>query len=105
MIFMYDFKKFCSTVDDLKSSNIQLKLFGQMEEKFSGSYAGFDTPPNNTLSIHIVALTSIGTFYCQEGIKFKDSDSVENAKKSFESLSVSQADVSFDKETGCITFK
>lgn len=105
MIFMHDFKKFCSTIDELKSSNIQLKLFGQMEEKFSGAYAGFEAPLNNTLSIHIVALTSIGTFYCHEGIKLKDSDAVEIAKKAFESLSVSQTDVSFNKETGCIIFK
>ena len=59
MILLNDIEKFYSTIMELKESQIQFKLYGNMEETFAGAFAGFEQPPNNTLRIKIVALTGI----------------------------------------------
>ena len=102
MIYMQDFSKFCTIITELQNSNVQLKLFGKMEESFSGGYTGFDTPPNNALCIHIAALTSIGTFYCNSNIRLNDVDATANAKEKFEALDVFPSDISYIRESGTI---
>ncbi len=104
MVLIYNLKKFCSIIDDLSSSNISIKIYGNYSEIFIGAHAGFQTPPNNTFSIKFVALTSIGTFYCSENIKLSDIDSIQSAKALINSLSITEANISLNRETGIITF-
>lgn len=104
MILVNDFQKFHSIITELGESQIQYKLYGKMEETFSGAYVGFDdTPPNNTLRIKLVALTAIGTIYCNSSIKLTENDSVQIAKQLFEKLPVSGSEVSYHGDSGNIT--
>lgn len=103
MIVINDFQKFYSMLTELNESKIQYKLYGNMEETFSGAYAGFDTPPNNTLRIKLVALTSIGTMFCNSSIKLANDDSVRLAKQQFSRLSISESCISYNKDSGNIT--
>lgn len=103
MIVINDFQKFYSMLTELNESKIQYKLYGNMEETFSGAYAGFDTPPNNTLRIKLVALTSIGTMFCNSSIKLANDDSVRLAKQQFSGLSISESCISYNKDSGNIT--
>ena len=105
MIYMDDINKFSSVIGGLKSSGVPVFLYGYEEETFSGAYAGLDTPPNNTLIIRIVALTSVGTIYCNSHTKLKDPEKSENAKRIYQQLSVSDAHVSYDKDSGTVSIK
>lgn len=105
MIYIDDINKFFCVISDLKNSGIPVHLYGNAEETFSGAYAGFDTPPNNTLIIRIVALTSVGTIYCNSHTKLKDSEKTENAKQIYQQLSVSDAEVSYINESGTVSIK
>ena len=105
MIYMDDINKFFSVINDLKSSGVHVHLYGNSKETFTGAHAGFDTPPNNTLIIHIVALTSVGTIYCNSCTKLKDVEKVETAKTIYQQLSVSDADVSYISESGTVKIK
>ncbi len=103
MIVINDFQKFYTVLTELDESNIQYKLYGNMEETFSGAHAGFDTPPNNTLRIKLVALTTIGTIFCNSSIKLANADSVQLVKQQFSELSVSESGISYNKDSGNIT--
>lgn len=105
MVYMEDINKFFSIINDLKNSGVHVNLYGNAEETFSGAFAGFETPPNNTLIIRIVALTSVGTLYCNNSTKLKNVEQVENAKRIFQQLSVSNADVSYISESGTVKIK
>lgn len=105
MIYIDDICKFHSIITDLKDSGVSVHLYGNSTECFSGAYAGFDTPPNNTLAIRIVTLTSVGTIYCNSFTKLKESETVENAKQLYNQLSVTNAQVSYSKDSGTVTIK
>lgn len=105
MIYTDDICKFHAIITDLKNSGVSVHLYGNSTECFSGAYAGFDTPPNNTLTIRIVALTSVGTIYCNSFTKLKESETVENAKQLYNQLSVTDAQVSYSKDSGIVTLK
>lgn len=105
MIYIDDICKFHSIITDLQDSGVSVHLYGNSTECFSGAYAGFDTPPNNTLAIRIVALTSVGTIYCNSFTKLKESETVENAKQLYNQLSVTNAHVSYSKDSGTVTIK
>lgn len=105
MICINDFQKFLSVIGNLKESNIPVFLYGKSEEKFSGAYAGLGTPPNNTFSLRIAALTSVGTIYCSDSIKLSNSEEVKNAKRLLEELSVFPADVLYKSESGNVVIR
>ena len=105
MIYIDDICKFHSIITDLQDSGVSVHLYGNSTECFSGAYAGFDTPPNNTLAIRIVALTSVGTIYCNSFTKLKESETVENAKQLYNQLSVTNAQVYYSKDSGTVTIK
>lgn len=105
MIRINDFTKFYSIIDDLQKTNTTVKLFGKKQETFCGMHAGLERPTNNFLNITIVALTSIGTIYCNQNIKLSDNDLIENATKLFSNLNVSECEISLNKDTGVISFK
>lgn len=105
MIYMEDINKFFSIISDLKTSDVHVSLYGNAKETFSGAFVGFETPPNNTLIIRIVALTSIGTLYCNNSTKLEDVEQIENAKRIYQQLSVSDAEVSYIKESGTVSIK
>lgn len=102
MILLTDIEKFYSMISELKESQIQFKLYGNMEETFTGAYAGFEKPANNTLRIKIVALTGIGTIYCNVSIKLKNTDATELAKRIYSDLPISETQISYDKDSGNI---
>lgn len=60
---------------------------------------------NSALAIRIVALTSVGTIYCNSFTKLKESETVENAKQLYNQLSVTNAQVSYSKDSGTVTIK
>lgn len=105
MIYTDDICKFHAIITDLKNSGVSVHLYGNSTECFSGAYAGFNTPPNNTLAIHIVALTSVGTIYCNSYTRLKEQEVVENAKQLYDQLSVRNAQVSYSKDSGTVTIK
>lgn len=103
MILINKFEKFRSIINDLSSSNIPVKIYGKYSEVFTGSHAGFQTPPNNTLSIKIVALTSIGTIYYNENIKLSNTDAVQTFKTIINSMNITESDISFNRDSGIVT--
>ena len=103
MILLNDIERFNSMIASLTESQIQFKLYGNMEETYTGAFAGIEKPPNNTLRIKIAALTSIGTIYCNSSIKLNDTDATNLAKHLYSSLPISKAQVSYDKNSGNIT--
>lgn len=105
MIYIDDICKFHSIITDLKDSGVSVHLYGNSTECFSGAYAGLNTPPNNTLAIRIVALTSVGTIYCNSSIKLKNQETAENAMQLYNQLSVTDAQVSYSKDSGTVTIK
>lgn len=62
-------------------------------------------PIINTLAIHIVALTSVGTIYCNSYTKLKEQEVVENAKQLYDQLSVTNAQVSYSQDSSTVTIK
>lgn len=62
-------------------------------------------PPNNTLTISVVAITSVGTIYCNSNIKLNDVIEIEKAKQLYQQLSISEADVSYRHESGTVTIR
>lgn len=102
MILIQDFQKFHSMITELDESKIQYKLYENMEETFSGAFAGFETPPNNTLRIKLVALTAIGTIFCNSSIKLAKNDSVQIAKQQFNELPISESKISYNNDSGNI---
>lgn len=105
MVYTDDICKFHSIITDLKNSGISVHLYGNSTECFSGAYVGFETPSNNTLEIHIVALTSVGTIYCNSYTRLKEQEAVENAKRLYNQLSVTNAQLSYSKDSGTVTIK
>lgn len=105
MIHMNNFEKFCSVLDTFKADNILIKLFGNKHEEFHGAFSGFSTPPNNALHIQVVALTSVGTIYCNQIIKLSNEELVNAASQLFSSLDISDCEISYSKESGTISFK
>ena len=103
MILLNDIEKFHSMIMELKESQIQFKLYGNMEEAFSGAFAGFEQPPNNTLRIKIVALTGIGTMYCNSSIRLNNTDAINLARRLYSDLPISETQISYDKDSGIIT--
>lgn len=103
MILINDFQKFYSIITELTDSEIQCKLYGNMEEVFRGAFGGLETPPNNTLCIKVVALTTIGTIYCNVSAKLNDNNTVSFLKHLYSNLHISEARVSYDKTSGNIT--
>lgn len=103
MILSNDIEKFHSIIMDLKESQVQFKLYGNMEETFAGAYAGFEKPSNNTLRIKIIALTGIGTIYCNVSIKLKNADATDLARRLYSDLPISEAQISYDKDSGNVT--
>ena len=102
MIYMDNFEKFHSIISDLKASGAQVYLYGKTDERYSGAFGGFETPPNNTFTIRIVALTSVGTIYCNSNTKLKDNVELDTVKQLYQQLSVSEAEVSYVKDSGNI---
>lgn len=96
MVLMNNFQKFHTTLMDLKGSKIQFKLFGNMEEISSDSFSFSKDPPNDTLQIKLVALTSVGTIFCNSKIKLSEHESVKSAKELFSELSISESVISND---------
>lgn len=84
---------------------MQIFLYGKMNEKFVGAHAGFSAPPNNTLSIQVLALTSVGTIYCHSSIKLTETEEIEQAKEIYHKLSVIETDWDYNSQTGQITIK
>lgn len=103
MILINDLQKFYSTIMDLKESQIQFRLYGNAEETFTGAFTGFEQPPKNTLRIKIIALTSIGTIYCNSSTKLNNTTAVTLAKQLYSDLPISESFISYDKESGNIT--
>lgn len=79
MILINDFQKFHATLMDLKESKIQYKLFGNTGETSSDPFSFSENPPNNALQIKLVALTSIGTIFCDSKIKLSEHESIKAA--------------------------
>lgn len=98
MVFIGSFQKFHAVISELRETGIQCKLYGNMEEVSTGARVNFNPAPNNTLRISVLALTSVGTIYCGSDIKLSD-DYVSTAKDDFKSLSVSDAQVSYNHDT------
>lgn len=96
MVYVNDFEKFCFLINDLEKSGVQIKLFGHIEEATATPAYSFDTTSNSTLNIHIAALTSIGSFYCNHKTDLKDEEAVKTAKTNFERLTVLPAKISCD---------
>lgn len=103
MIVVNDFEKFYSMLIELNESNIQYKIYGNMKETFSGAFVGFETPPNNKLCIKLVALTAVGTIFCNSYTKLTDADSIQCAKQHFSNLPISESNISYDKDSGNVT--
>ena len=105
MIYMDNFQKFYAIISDLKASGTQVYLYGKADEKFSGAFGGFDTPPNNTFSISIVPLTPVGIIYCNSNTKLKDNVELDAVKQLYQQLSVSEAEVSYIKDSGNVRIR
>lgn len=104
MLRITNFEKFCSIIDNFKASGIQVKIFGNREEIYIGWLS--DKPCKaNTLQIRLVAMTSIGTIYCNENIKIDDSELIKQAETLINSLEIINADVSFGDGNGRISIK
>ena len=103
MILINNFEKFHSIINDLSSSNIPVKIYGKYSEIFTGAHAGLQTPPNNTLSIKLVALTSSDTIYYNENIKLSNIDAVQTAKTIINSMNITEADISLNRDSGIVT--
>lgn len=88
-----------------KKDAIIVKLFGGKQEVFHGMHAGLTTPPNNSLHIQVVVLTSVGTIYCNQVIKLSDSESVQAVSQLFSTLDISDCKISYSRENGTISFK
>ncbi|MEY8381942.1 hypothetical protein AALG83_02070 [Christensenellaceae bacterium 44-20] len=104
MLRIIGLDKFCSVINDFKASGIQVKVFGSNEEIFTG---WFDEPrKSNTLSVRLVAMTSVGTLYCNERFNLdKDSELVEQANALITSLEITNAELSFGDGNGKISIK
>lgn len=96
MILINDFQKFYATLMDLKESQIQYKLFGNMEESYLGALTFSEIPPNDVLQIKLVALTSIGTIFCNSKIKLNEHESIKAAKELLSKLPISESVISKD---------
>lgn len=105
MIYMDDINKFYTIISDLKASGVPVHLYGSSNEIASGAHFIGDNPPNDALRTRIVALTSVGTIYCNSFIKLEKAEAIENAKQLYNELAVSDADVTYSKETGTVTIK
>lgn len=105
MIYMDNLEKFFSLITSLKDQNAIVQLYGHMEEIFSGAQIGWETPPNNTLQIRIVALTSTGIIYCNSHTKLKDSDKIDLFRNIYSQLSVIDADLSYSSESSTVTIR
>lgn len=103
MIHIHDLDMFISIINVFNSQNVQAFLYGKMEETYKGTYAGLSKPPNNKLSIQVLALTTVGTIYCHYSVKLSELDEVENAKELYRRLSVVEADLSYDQKTNRVT--
>ena len=105
MLRVTNFEKFCSIIDNFKASGIQVKIFGNREEIYIGWLS--DKPCKaNTLQIRLVALTSIGTIYCDERFNLdKDSELVEQANALITSLEITNAELSCGDGNGKISIK
>lgn len=99
MVFIGSFQKFHAVISELKETGAQCKLYGNMSEVATGARLNFDSAPNNMLRISILAFTSVGTIYCANDIKLSDNDAA-SAKENFKSLSVTDAKVSYNHDTG-----
>lgn len=103
MVLLQDFQKFHSIISELDESRIQYKLFGKMEEAFSGAFVGTSKPKNNILHIKVVALTTIGSIFCNSTIKLTESNTIQITKQLFGQLPISFANVSYNKDSGNVT--
>lgn len=103
MIHISNIEKFCSVIDNFEKSGIQVKLFGYKREDFFGAHAAFNTPANNSLLIRILAMTSVGSIYCDQVFKLSDAEAVEKANSLFDSLDIMDAELSYDKQSGILS--
>lgn len=103
MILVNDFNKFLSIISDIAESSIQYKMFGSLEESSSVATVGFSASRNDTLSIKLLAMTTIGTFYCICGIDLSDTETVQKAKQLFEDPHLSEAHLTYPSQSGVVT--
>lgn len=105
MIYTDDISNFYNIVSDLEASGALVRLYGKSEETGPIMYSGSDAPPNNKMHTCIVALTSVGTIFCNSVIRLTDKEAVETCKSIFDKLNVKEAEVSYSKTNGTVTIK
>ena len=105
MIRVQNIEKFYDIICSMQKDNVPMQLYGYTEETFVGSQVGWETPPNNTLIVRIVALTSLGTIYCNLSTDLVNTDLVNIAKNIYQKLSVIESKVFYDDTSGNITIR
>ena len=104
MIRITGLDKFCSVINDFKASGIQVKIFGHNKEIFTGWFD--ESSEANTLSVKLLAMTSVGTLYCNESFMLNEaSELVEQANSLIASLEITNAELSFGDGNGKISIK
>ncbi len=104
MVHVQSFEMFCLIINGLIEKDSFVGLYGTHEEKHAGLVVE-NNPPANTLSIHLLALTTCGQFYCHESIKFSESEKIEQAKLALTKLDITPAKLYVDSKTGTVNIK
>lgn len=105
MIYTDDISKFYTIISDLEASGALVRLYGQSEETGPSTYSGSDVPPNTKTHTRIVALTSVGTIFCNSVIRLTENEAVATCKSILDKLNVKDAEVSYSQTNGTVTIK
>lgn len=105
MTILYSIEKLCSILSDVKNTNMPFLIYGNLKETFSGMHSGLGTPPNNSLSVKVVAYTAVGIFYCHEVVKLTEVNAVESIKKRYQELCVKETEIELNTASNTLTLK
>lgn len=97
MVKFKKFNDFYKLLEELKEDNLQFKIYGQSKEYFTGVLSD-NNPPNN-YRVTLVAMTSLGTFYCSERLNINDQEQISQVKALLNTLSIAEIDISFKDGT------
>ena len=99
MIFINDFEKFQTLINDLKNSGIYVRLYVHLSSREANKTYCFNDKPIIEKLIHVAAITSVGTLF----IESNKPDEIEKLEQFCHQLNATEADISCSKENGTLT--